>query len=167
MRLTFLQNNIIINNMGIYAHRARKGPYFCGLEFMKMTRREAREELMNLLFEAEFRADEDAKEVFATSKENREIADDEYIHRVYFGIMDKKEEIDKIIGDNARGWRTDRLGRVSRAVLRIGVYELVYEDDIPFTVTINEAIELIKKYDDEKARPFVNGVLNSVKNGLA
>lgn len=129
-----------------------------------MTRREAREELMKLLFESEFRADEDAKEVYATSKENREVADDEYINRVYFGIMDKKEEIDKIIGENAHGWRTDRLGRVSRAVLRIGVYEIVYEDDIPPSVTINEAVELIKKYDDKKARPFVNGVLNSVKD---
>ena len=129
-----------------------------------MTRREAREELMKLLFESEFRADEDAKEVYATSKENREVADDEYKNRVYFGIMDKKEEIDKIIGENAHGWRTDRLGRVSRAVLRIGVYEIVYEDDIPPSVTINEAVELIKKYDDKKARPFVNGVLNSVKD---
>lgn len=129
-----------------------------------MTRREAREELMKLLFESEFRADEDVKEVYATSKENREVSDDEYISRVYFGIMEKKEEIDKIIGENAHGWRTDRLGRVSRAVLRIGVYEIVYEDDIPHSVTINEAVELIKKYDDKKARPFVNGVLNSVKD---
>ena len=76
-------------------------------------------------------------------------------------------EIDKIIGEHAHGWRTDRLARVSRAVLRLAVYELVYEKDIPSSVTINEAVELIKKYDDEKARPFVNGVLNSVKNGLA
>ena len=129
-----------------------------------MTRREAREELMKLLFESEFRAEEDVKEVYATSKENRELADDEYINRAYFGIMEKKEEIDKVIGENAHGWRTDRLGRVSRAVLRIGVYELMYEDDIPHSVTINEAVELIKKYDDKKARPFVNGVLNSVKD---
>ena len=135
--------------------------------FLKMTRREAREELMNLLFESEFRSDEEAKEIFATSEENREVADDEYIRRAYFAITEKREEIDAVIGEHAHGWRTERLGRISRAVLRIGVYELMFEADIPSTVTINEAVELIKKYDDEKARPFVNGVLNSVKNVLA
>ena len=132
-----------------------------------MTRREAREELLNLLFETEFRAGEDAKDIFATSEENREVAADEYIHRAYFGIIENMGEIDKIIGEHANGWRTDRLARLSRAVLRLAVYELMYEKDIPSVVTINEAIELVKKYDDEKARPFVNGVLNSVKNGLA
>lgn len=132
----------------------------------KMTRREAREELLNLLFETEFRVGEEAEEIFATSEENREVAADEYIHRAYFGIIENKEEIDKVIGEHAHGWRTDRLARVSRAVLRLAVYELMYEKDIPSSVTINEAVELIKKYDDEKARPFVNGVLNSVKNGL-
>ena len=131
-----------------------------------MTRREAREELFNLLFESEFRSDESATEIFATSEENREVAEDEYIRRAFFAIMEKKDEIDSLIGSHAHGWKTQRLGRVSRAILRIGVYELVYEKDIPDSVTINEAVELTKKYDDEKARPFVNGVLNSVKNSL-
>ena len=134
---------------------------------LKMTRREAREEIVNLLFETEFRAGEDVKEIFATSEENREVAADEYIHRAYFGIMENLELIDKTIGDNAHGWRTERLARVSRAVLRLAVYEIMYEADIPSSVTINEALELVKKYDDEKARPFVNGVLNSVKNSLS
>ena len=131
-----------------------------------MTRREAREELFNLLFETEFRTDESEKEIFATSKENREVADDEYISRAYFAIIEKKEEIDNTIGEHAHGWKTQRLGRVSRAILRLAVYELLYEKDIPASVTINEAVELSKKYDDEKARAFINGVLNSVKNSI-
>ena len=131
-----------------------------------MTRREAREELLNLLFESEFRSDETSTEIFATSEENREVCDDEYIRRAYFAICDNKDEIDSIIGEHAHGWKTERLGRVSRAVLRLGVYELMYEKDIPASVTINEAVELAKKFDDEKARPFINGVLNSVKNAL-
>ncbi len=131
-----------------------------------MTRKEAREELFNLLFETDFRADESAEQIFATSTENREIREDDYIRRAYFAIAEKKEEIDAIIGEHAHGWKTSRLGRVSRAVLRIGVYELMWEKDIPSSVTINEAVELSKKYDDEKARPFVNGVLNSVKDSL-
>lgn len=131
-----------------------------------MTRREAREELINLLFETEFRADESAEQVFATSKENREVADDEYLSRAYFTIAEKRDEIDKLIGEHAHGWKTNRLSRVSRAVLRMATYELLYEEDIPSSVTINEAVELTKLYDDEKARPFVNGVLNSIKNSL-
>ena len=63
-----------------------------------MTRREAREELFNLLFESEFRSDESDAEIFATSEENREVADDEYIRRAYFAISEKKEEIDELIG---------------------------------------------------------------------
>jgi len=131
-----------------------------------MTRREAREEVLNLLFETEFRKDESEKEIFATSKENREVADDEYISRAYFTIIENKEEIDNTIGEHAHGWKTQRLGRVSRAILRLAVYELLYEKKIPASVTINEAVELSKKYDDEKARAFINGVLNSVKNAV-
>ena len=131
-----------------------------------MTRREAREELLNLLFESEFRSDESEKAIYATSKENREFADDDYIDRAYFKIVENKEEIDTTIGEHAHGWKTQRLSRVSRAILRLAVYELLYEKDIPASVTINEAVELSKKYDDEKARAFINGVLNSVKNSL-
>lgn len=131
-----------------------------------MTRKEAREELINLLFETDFRADESAEAIFATSTENREIAEDDYLRRAYFAIMSNIEKIDATIGEHAHGWKTTRLGRVSRAILRMGVYELLFEDDIPSRVTINEAVELSKKLDDEKARPFVNGVLNSVKDSV-
>ena len=151
--------------MGSFTHIRRKESHIA-IGYLKMTRREAREELMNLLFESEFRRDEEAAAVFATSTENREVSDDEYIRRAFFAINEKKEEIDATITKHAHGWRSDRLGRISRAVLRIGVYELMFEADIPSAVSINEAVELIKKYDDEKARPFVNGVLNSVKNSL-
>ena len=80
--------------------------------------------------------------------------------------LESKEEIDATIGEHAHGCKTQRLSRVSRAILRLAVYELLYEKDIPASVTINEAVELSKKYDEEKARAFVNGVLNSVKNSL-
>jgi len=132
----------------------------------KITRQQAREALFCLLFETEFRNDESAEAIFATSCENREIGDDEYLRRAYFAITENLEKIDATIGEHAHGWKTSRLGRVSRAVLRMGVYELLFEADIPSTVTINEAVELAKKFDDEKARPFVNGVLNAVKDGI-
>jgi len=131
-----------------------------------MTRREAREAVLELLFETEFRTDESKEEIYASSAENREIPDDDYIRDTYYAVCDNRDEIDALIGENSNGWRPDRLGNVSRSVLRLAVYEMKFVDSIPYNVAINEAIELTKKYDDEKARPFINGVLNSVKNSL-
>ena len=131
-----------------------------------MTRREAREAVFCLLFEAEFRTEETKEEIYESSAENREIPDDEYIKDTFFAVCDKREEIDAAIGENANGWKPERLGNVSRSILRLAVYELMFMPSIPYNVTINEAIELAKKYDDEKARPFINGVLNAVKNTL-
>ena len=131
-----------------------------------MTRREARDVVFGLLFETEFRTEESKEEIYGSSTENREIPSDDYVKDTYYAVCDNREEIDKIIGDNSNGWRPDRLGNVSRSILRLAVYEMRFMDSIPYNVTINEAIELAKKYDDEKARPFINGVLNSVKNSL-
>ena len=131
-----------------------------------MTRREAREAVFGLLFEREFRADETAEEIFDTSVENREIPADDYIRKAYFGICEHEAEIDEMIGKNSVGWKTDRLTNVSRSIMRLCVYELMFEKDIPTSVSLNEAVELAKKFDEEKARPFINGVLNAVKNSL-
>ncbi len=130
-----------------------------------VTRKEARELVVELLFETEFKTDENSKEIYAISCENREIPDDEYIKGVYFGVHEHLEKIDKIIGESAKGWKTHRLSKLSRSVLRLAVYEMLYMD-IPYSVSINEAVEITKKFDDPKARPFVNGVLNAVKDKL-
>ena len=132
----------------------------------KISRREAREILLGLLFETEFRSDEDVNGVFALAIEDRELPDDEYISRGYFGIYDNIEEIDGVIGKHSNGWKPERMSKLSRSVLRLCVYEMLYEEGIPYSVSINEAVELTKKFDDDKARPFVNGILNSVKNEL-
>lgn len=129
----------------------------------QIKRREAREILVGLLFETEFKADEDINGIFALAVEDREIPDDDYVRRAYFGIYDNVTEIDAAISRHSNGWRTDRMSRMSRSVLRLCVYEMLYEKDIPYSVSINEAVELTKKFDDDKARPFVNGILNSVK----
>ena len=132
----------------------------------KISRREAREILAGLLFETEFRTDEDVNGIFALACEDRDIPDVEYIRRGYFGIYDNAAQIDEMIGKHSKGWKTERMSRVSRAVLRLAVYELAFCDDIPSRVSINEAIELTKKYDDDKAKAFVNGILNAVKNDV-
>ncbi len=131
-----------------------------------LSRREAREQILGLLFETEFRSDESSTEIFATSVEDREIPTDDYIKKVYFGISENRENIDQTIGKHANGWKTSRLSKLSRSILRLAVYEMLYETEIPYSVSINEAVELSKKYDEDKARPFINGVLNSIKNEL-
>ena len=130
-----------------------------------MTRKEAREILAGLLFETEFRADEDVNAIFTLAIEDREIPNDDYVRRAYFGVHDNLETIDALLSKHAKGWKTERMSKMSRSVLRLCTYEMLFEE-IPYSVSINEAVELTKKFDDEKARPFVNGVLNSVKNEL-
>jgi N utilization substance protein B len=128
-------------------------------------RKEAREQVVALLFETEFKSDENTEEVFAISVENREIPADDYIKRAYFGVYENQEKIDELLGAHANGWKTHRLSKLSRSIMRLAVYEMLFEE-IPYSVSINEAVELTKKYDDPKAKAFVNGVLNSVKNEL-
>lgn len=130
-------------------------------------KRQARRIVFELLYESEYHPESTPEEIFALAVEGREIdAQNPYVKRVYFGIMGHMEELDTLIGKHARGWRTNRLSRVSRAVLRLGAYEMAY-DGTPAPIVINEAVELSKTFDDEKARAFINGVLNAIKNELA
>ena len=128
-----------------------------------MTRKEAREAAFGLIFETEFRIGEAPADIYDSSVENREIEDNEYVKNAFFTVCEKREEIDALIGEHAKGWKTQRLTNVSRTILRLAVYEMLFEESIPYSVSINEAVELAKKFDDEKARAFINGVLNSVK----
>lgn len=131
-----------------------------------MNRRAAREAVFELLFETDFRTEESKEEIFAISTENREIEEDSYIRTAYFGVFEHLETIDDLINRHANGWKVSRIARVSRAILRLCVYEMLHCPGIPASVSLNEAVELCKKFDDERARPFVNGVLNSIKNEI-
>lgn len=125
-----------------------------------MKRREAREALFVLLYEMSFNAPEELSDVIEHEKENRDL-DDPYIIDTIHGIYEKYNEIDEKIEKNARGWKLDRLSRVSHAILRISVYEMLY-GQIPYSVSINEAVDLAKKFDHSDAPAFINGILNSV-----
>ena len=131
-----------------------------------MTRKEARKAALDLLFEREFRLDEENEAIFALSCENRELENDSYIKEVYFGVCENLQAIDETINRNAKGWKVSRLSKISRSILRLCIYEMLYVESIPTLVSINEGLELAKLYEDEKARPFINGVLNSVKNEM-
>ena len=130
-----------------------------------MSRREARKAVFELLFETEFNSDRTPREVLALAREDRELGEDDYVEKTYLGATEKVAVIDVLLSKFSNGWKTDRMSRVSRAVLRLCTYELLY-NDVPPSVALNEAVELTKKFDDPKARAFVNGVLNSIKNEI-
>ena len=119
-----------------------------------------------LLFETEFQGTKGAEEIYALALENREIENDEYIKETYFGVRQHLEEIDAIVTRHSNGWKISRITPVSRCVIRLCIYEMLYREDIPSAVSLNEAIELVKRFDDSKVRAFVNGLLNGAKNEI-
>lgn len=144
--------------MSNYTHYVRKETIMA-----QQSRKMQREAVFSLLFERDFRRDETPEEVFATWCEQNGEPEGNYVKDTFFGVCEKQDEIDATIERHSNGWKVARLTRVSRAVIRLCVYEMANAKDVPATVAINEAIELSKKYDDDKARSFVNGVLNGIK----
>lgn len=133
-----------------------------------MTRKEQRVAVFELLFEREFRLEESAEEIFALSTENREIDSikEKYVRDTYFGVIEHESEIDELISTASNGWKVSRLSVATRSAIRLCVYEMLYCKEIPNTVSINEALEIVKKFDEPKSRAFTNGVLNNIKNTL-
>ncbi len=131
-----------------------------------ISRKEARKAVFELLFAAEFQTDQSPEAFFEAESKARELPDDAYIRQAFFGVTEKKDELDAQINRNAKGWTVERISRVSRSILRLAAYEMCHMDDIPVSVSMNEAVELCKTFDEEKARPFLNGVLSGIKNEI-
>ena len=127
-----------------------------------MNRKLARENAFILTFESVCKKDETAEEIFTKATEIRGLEVDEYVKTVFFGLYENAEKIDETMEKHFKGWKKERISPVSMAILRLACYEIMFVEDIPSRVSINEAIELSKKYDDEKSYSFVNGVLNAV-----
>jgi len=128
-----------------------------------MSRRKAREILLQLLFQWDFRP-VSPEELLAEAGAGAEIPiedEDGYIRRTLEGVLAHREEIDRIIAEKAVGWKLERLVSVDRSILRLAIYELLYSD-IPGEVVINEAVELSKKYSTEHSHIFINGILDRV-----
>ena len=128
-----------------------------------MTRKDARENCFKLLFEYEVQklTAEEALELFYELTEDVEGQSD-YIDSTVKTAISKIDKIDDVIEKYSNGWKISRLAKVTLAVLRVAVCELLYMDDIADGIAINEAVEIAKKYNDEKSSKFVNGVLSSV-----
>lgn len=130
-----------------------------------MNRREEREQAFILVFEKLFR-DEAMEEIFECAAEARDYIESEYVRNVCIGIYSDLSKIDTLIADNLKGWALGRISKVGLAAMRIAIYEMLYIPEIPVSVSINEAIELIKKYATEKDAAFANGLLGTVAKGI-
>ena len=127
-----------------------------------MTRRQAREIIFSLIYEADFHRDTPYVQIYNEAIEDRSFEENDYVRRVFFGIEGALTEIDDLISAHAVGWKADSLSKVSRAIMRLCIYEMLYCDDVPASVAIDEAMELAKTYDYDKAPAFINGVVNAV-----
>ncbi|MCI5502894.1 MAG: transcription antitermination factor NusB [Eubacterium sp.] len=127
-----------------------------------MSRRKLRESIFLLLFRIEFNTREELDEqmrMYIDSKTDMDEEDADYICKKLEDILDHLTELDETILKICKGWRLERLGKTELAILRLAVYELLDDNDIPTSVAINEAVELAKIYCSEEAPRFVNGVL--------
>lgn len=126
-----------------------------------MTRKQAREEAFILVFEKEFN-DDTLEDILALAEEVRDIEADDYVKKVFFGVFQNIEKIDEVISENAVGWSIKRITKTALAILRLAIYEIEFYDDIPVSVSINEAVELAKKYATKEDASFINGILSTV-----
>lgn len=127
-----------------------------------MTRREIREQVFKMLFRVEFYNQEEMSEQIALCEDdacNWKEKDKTYIFEKVEKISEKLEEIDAKINEVSEGWKTGRMGKVDLTLIRLAVYEMLYEEDVPAKVAINEAVELAKQYGTDNSPSFVNGVL--------
>ena len=127
-----------------------------------MSRREIREQIFKLLFRAEFYEGEELEEqcqLFFEELGQEDAKDTEYIQSKYEDVLSHITEIDAMVNEVAQGWKTSRMGKVDLTLIRLAVYEMKFEEDVPQGVAINEAVELAKSYGTDDSSSFVNGIL--------
>ena len=130
---------------------------------MKLNRTEAREKIMIILYQIDlYDKDKIPYDLESVFHENLEI-DNKFVRDIVDGVLEKKDSIDKIISKYLDNWDLDRLGKTDRAILRLSTYEMMYYDT-PKVVVINEAVELAKKYSDDKVVKLINAVLDKVRD---
>ena len=130
-----------------------------------MTRSIIREHIFNILFRAEFYNKEELiqqTDYYVSELSSAKDKEIEYIKDKTLAIIDKLSEIDEIINENSDGWPTNRLGKAELTIMRLAVYEIRFDEEIPDGVAINEAVELSKKYGSDNSSSFVNGVLAKI-----
>ena len=132
-----------------------------------MTRRNLRIQLFKLLFRVEFNQPEEMPEQMALFFDTEETIDEAAqaeIQEKYEAIEGKLSELDRMLNEKATGWTTARMGKVDLAILRLALYEILYDDKVPSSVAINEAVEIAKKFGQDESPSFINGILAKFVN---
>lgn len=136
----------------------------------KLSRRNLREQIFILVFMSEFNEESEMPEKIKRYLEDPDRNADEkslaYIEKKASAVIDKAGELDETINAHAEKWNTARMGKVELAIFRLAVYEMIYDDEIPVSVAINEAVELAKKYGPDDASSFINGILANIVRNL-
>ena len=141
-----------------------------------MTRSNARELAVHLIYAQDFTGDEPElvistrlqKDYYALLAEENEVYSDRpsgsrraYIDQVVSGVANRADELNAIIGKYSIGWDVSRISRLARSIMQLAIFEIQYVDDVPTGVAINEAVRIAKLYDGEEASSFINGILGS------
>ena len=129
-----------------------------------MRKHDQREQIFKLLFREEFHACEEMDEQVKLFFEDEELSgisekDMEYIAQKHEKIREKLAELDKLLDEKAENWKVSRMGKVELTVLRLALYEMLYDEEVPEGAAINEAVEIAKTYGQESSGSFVNAVL--------
>ena len=131
-----------------------------------MTRREARELIMKMLYEMTFHPEKDVNLLLEDYTKNMKGKVKDFIIKEFTGILEHQEEIDSIIEASSTNWSIHRIAKVDHMLLRMAVYEMKWGEDIPQKVAINEAIEIAKMYSTDKSPRFINGVLGNITKSI-
>ena len=130
-------------------------------------RRQARELAIQVLFHMEFNPGDPGK-VFHFICENFDSSASviPFSKELVLGVCKNREDLDRLIRRSSKNWRLERMSYVDRCILRLGVFEILFMEDIPSKVSIDEAVELGKRYGTEDSGPFINGILDNIYNNL-
>lgn len=131
-----------------------------------MSRREIREHLFRMLFRKDFHMEEELMEqidfYFESLEEEPKEEDMSYLRTRFSKIMEHMEQINELLESTASGWKLNRMGKVDLTIMRLAIYEIKFDDDVPTGVAINEAVEIAKIFGGDSSGSFVNGVLAKI-----
>ena len=131
---------------------------------MGKTRSELREKAMVILYQIDILKNNNVEfSVENLISENLEV-DNEFVRNIVYGVITHLESLDELANSHMKDWSISRIDKTGAAILRMGLYEILYEEDTPNIVAINETVELAKKYSDDNVRKIINAVLDKVSN---
>ena len=130
-----------------------------------LTRHEAREQAFEIIFE-QVVSEKTTDEILTDALDARDFVVDKFAKHVAVGVEENAERINEAIASSIKGWNINRISKVCLAILKLSVFEILFEENLPVSVSINEAVELAKIYGGENDAPYVNGVLSTIEKKM-